>query len=45
MLHLFSRGDLDTGKLKFYACDSKADFVELPANAPAGSAVFVLETG
>lgn len=45
MLHLFSKGDLDTGKLKFYACDNKSDFKELPPLVPEGSAVLVLETG
>ena len=45
MLHIFSRGDLDTGKAKFYACDGHDDFKELPPNVPAGSEVFVLTTG
>lgn len=45
MLHIFSRGDLDTGKAKFYACDSKDDFKEVPPNVPAGSEVLLLATG
>ena len=45
MLHIFSRGDLDTGKAKFYACDSHDDFKEVPPNVPAGSEVFMLTTG
>ena len=45
MLHIFSRGDLDTGKAKFYACDGHADFDELPYDVPENSTCLVLTTG
>lgn len=45
MLHIFSRGDLDTGKAKFYACDGQEDFKEVPPNVPVGSEVLLLSTG
>ena len=44
MLHIFSRGDLDTGKAKFYACDGQDDFKEVPPNVPVGSEVLLLST-
>ena len=43
MLHLISSGDLDTGKIKRYICDSKDDFKELPT-VKEGSTVLVLNT-
>ena len=45
MLHIFSRGDLDTGKAKFYACDTMDDFSEVPLSVPTGSSALVLSTG
>ena len=45
MLHIFSRGDLDTGKAKFYACDERADFNEVPNDVPVGSSALILSSG
>lgn len=44
MLNLISNGDLDTGMVKRYLCDSLEDFAELPKVA-AGSTVQVISTG
>lgn len=44
MLNLISSGDLDTGKVKRYLCDTLADFAEIPVVA-AGSTVLVQTTG
>ena len=43
-LNLISAGDLDTGKIKRYWCDTKEDFAELPIVA-ANSTVFIRTTG
>lgn len=43
MLHLISSGDLDTGMIKRYICDSKDDFKELPI-VKEGSTVIVVDT-
>ena len=43
-LNLISTGDLDTGKIKRYWCDTKEDFVELPIVAE-NSTVFIRTTG
>ena len=44
MLNLISNGDLDTGMVKRYLCDSLEDFAELPRVA-AGSTIQVISTG
>lgn len=44
MLNLISKGDLDTGLVKRYICDTLEDFAELPIVA-AGSTVSVITTG
>lgn len=44
MLNLISNGDLDTGLVKRYLCDTLADFAEIPRVAK-GSTVLVQSTG
>ena len=45
MINLISKGDLDTGLVKRYMCDTKNDFVELPYNVKEGSTVTIITTG
>lgn len=44
MLNLISSGDMDTGKVKRYLCDTLADFAEIP-HVAEGSTVLVQSTG